>query len=162
MKQSSNDVKFRIEATKEAVAGLQKELLEFDGNSTETARAFVALRGIRDEIEELYKSINKTYDQWKSERLPNAFEAEGVPTVNLEEGYRVTVSEKVFASIRGGKKEAAYQWLRENGLASIVTETVNSSTLSAVAKTMAEENRELDADYFHVHIVPSTSVTKTK
>ena len=162
MKQSSKDVQFCIEATKEAVDRLQQDFKEFEGNTTEIARAFVSLRSIRDELEELYKSVNKTYDLWKSDKLPSQFDAEGVPTVNLDEGFRITVSHKVFAGIKKDQKEAAYRWLRENRLGDIITDTVNSSTLSAVAKTMMEENKELDAEYFNVHVVPTTSVTRTK
>ena len=162
MNQSCKDVLLHLGAAREALDTMQKELAEFDGNSIETARTFVALRQVKDEAEDIYKSINKSYEIWKGERLPNVFDAEGVPTVNLDEGFRVTVSHKVYASIKKDCKGAAYQWLRDNNLGDIITDTVNSSTLSAVAKAEMEANRELNPDYFNIHVTPSTSVTKTK
>lgn len=133
-----------------------------DGGAVELARAFVALRSLKDEIDECSKIFSKLFEDVKGVQLPAKFEAEGVPTINLDEGYRVSVSHRVFASIKTGQKDMAMKWLRSNGLEDLVTETVNSSTLSAVAKSMAEENRELDGELFSVAVLPSTSVTKTK
>ena len=46
---------------------------------------------------------------------------------------------------------------------SLVTETVNSSTLSAAAKFELEEHgREFPEELFNVALVPTTSVTATK
>lgn len=139
------------------------DLLRVEGQGVvELTRAFVKLRVLKDQIDEALKPFNDFYLETKDKRVPQAFELAGVPSVSLEEGFRVTIAHNVRASIKGGQKEAAFEWLRANGLGDIVTETVNSSTLSAVARTMAEENREFDADLFSVAILPTTSVTKTK
>lgn len=127
----------------------------------ELARAFVTMRHLKDHIEECFKEFNKKFEELKTVTLPAVFDGAGVPTVNLDEGYRVTVSHRLWASIRPGDKAAAFKWLRDNQLGDLVTETVNASTLSAAAKSMAEENRELSPDLFNVAIVPNTSVTRT-
>lgn len=142
---------------------LVKEVMEAENSGPiEFARAFVALRTLKDQIEESLKPFSTLFEDVKGTRLPGKFDAAGIPTVNLDEGFRVTVSHSVRASIKGATKPEAYKWLRDNGLGDLVTETVNSSTLSAVAKSMAEENRELDPELFSVAIMPNTSVTKTK
>lgn len=133
-----------------------------DADVVEYTRAFVRVRGVKDRLDEVVKAFNSVYEELKTIKLPAKFEEAGVPTINLDEGFRVTVGHRLFASIKGGMKEEAYQWLRDNDLADLVTETVNASTLSAVAKSMAEENRELNEDLFSVAILPTTSVTKTK
>lgn len=125
------------------------------------ARAFVAARGVKDRLDEAEKAFSAIYNEVKEVRLPALFDAQGVPTVNLDEGYRVTVSQKVRASIKSGMKDGAIAWLKENKLADLVAESVNSSTLSAAAKSMAEDNLELNPDYFNVAVIPTTSVTKT-
>jgi hypothetical protein len=141
---------------------LETSLKDYDtADVVEATRAFVHLRRVKDEIDELNKRFNKVYEEWKTKKIPQKFDEAGVPTVNLEEGYRVTISQLVRASVKPDQKLAAYDWLRNNGLGDIVTETINSSTLSAVAKSMAEENRELSADLFNVVVIPSTSVTRT-
>lgn len=147
----------------QALSGLMERTVETEPQGVvEYTRAFVALREMKDKIEEALKPFDKFYLEAKEQKLPAAFEAAGVPTVNLDEGYRVSISHNVRASIKGGQKDAALEWLRQNGLGDVVTETVNSSTLSGLARSMAEENRELDSELFTVAIMPTTSVTRIK
>lgn len=139
-------------------ANLESQIVRTDNDVVEYARAFVALRAVKDELDDLQKKVSKIYEDIKSVKLPEKFDQAGVPSITLDEGYRVQVSHRVFASINKDRKEEAYEWLRQNQLADLVTETVNTSTLSAVAKGMAEENKELDPDLFKVTVVPNTSV----
>lgn len=137
--------------------------IAFCGDAHLAARAFVRMREIKDQLEENLKPFNKFYDECKTIKLPELFERAGTTTVNLDEGYRVTVSQSIRASVREGLKEAALAWLRANKLGDLVQETINASTLSAAAKTLVEdENRELDPDIFNVAVIPNTSVTRTK
>lgn len=134
-----------------------------DLSPIELSRFFVQVRTLKDKIEATVKPFDAFYEQLAKVTIPETFDRHGVPSVTLDEGYRVTVSHGVRASIRGGvDKEAAYRWLADNGLGDIVTRTVNASTLSAVAKTMQEENRELDADLFNVAVLANTSFNKVK
>lgn len=151
------EIETKIEAHLKSEVGAA----EFNGPIS-FARAFVVLRILKDKIEETFKPFDELYRQIKEERLPASFDAMGVPTINLDEGYRVTVAHATRASIKGGQRDAAFEWLRDNGLEDIVTATVNASTLSAVAKTMAEENKELPEELFQTYVQPTTSVTKVK
>jgi hypothetical protein len=126
------------------------------------ARAFVNLRDLKDRIDAAQKKVSGLYEEWKTVKVPEKFEQNGIPNINLDEGFRVGVSHRVFASVNKDKKDAAYAWLRENDLGDLITETVNTSTLSAVAKSMAEENKELEPSLFNISVVNNTSVTKTK
>jgi hypothetical protein len=140
---------------------LTKEFLATeDGGVVELARAFVSLRSLKDSVEEFSKAFNKLFEPAKNEKLPQAFERAGVPSVNLDEGVRITVRQDVRASLKMDKKHEAMEWLRQNGMESIVSETVNSSTLSGVARSMMEEGNELNPDLFNVAIIPTTSVIK--
>jgi len=140
----------------------EQEMSLVGTDAIEVARAFVKLRHLKDRTEAVAKAISIAYEQIKTTTLPEAFDMAGVPSVNLEEGFRVTVSHKLYASIKKDMKEAALEWLRANDLGDLISPTVNASTLSAVAKTMGEENRELDPELFSVAIVPNTSVTPVK
>ena len=147
----------------DCLSDLSQDVAETEAQGVvEFTRAFVTMRTLKDQIEEALKPFDKFYEEVKGIKLPAAFEAHGVPTVTLEEGYRVTVAHNVRASVKGGQRDAAYKWLEDNGLGDIITQTVNASTLSALARSMAEENRELDSELFTVAIMPTTSVTKTK
>lgn len=134
-----------------------------DLSPIDLARYFVRVRQIKELIEAEVKTFDAFYEQLAKVKLPETFDRHGVPSVTLEEGYRVTVSHSMRASIRGGvDKEIAYEWLRENGLGDIITTTVNASTLSAVAKTMAEENKELPSDLFNAAVLANTSFNRIK
>lgn len=163
LKASAEEARIVTETLINCLTELTTDVAETESQGVvEFTRAFVTLRQIKDLIEESLKPFDKFYEEVKGIKLPAAFEAHGVPTVTLEEGYRVTVAYNVRASVKGGQRDAAYQWLRDNGLGDIITDTVNASTLSALARSMAEENKELDTELFTVAILPTTSVTKTK
>ena len=160
IKEVSKEIEFLFTDFSGDIHTLDLCIKNVEGDAIEFARAFVVLRQLKDKIDEAIKPFDKLFEDVKTVRLPAVFDLAGVPTVNLDEGYRVTVAYNTRASIKGGQKDAAFQWLRDNGLGDIVSETVNSSTLSAVAKSMVEENRELNPDLFNVHVLPTTSVTK--
>jgi len=147
---------------------LLKELIDAEkAGAIPMARAFVVLHRLKTLLDETVKPFDKTFAEFKDVRVPAVFETAGVPNVPLDEGFRVGVSTKFRASFKseddGGDKDAAYQWLRDNGLGDLITSTVNASTLSSAAKNMLEnENKELPSTLFNVAFVPNTSVNTTK
>lgn len=126
------------------------------------ARAYVVLYKLNEAVEVFDKAFTALFEKFKKEVIPQAFEQAGIPSIPLDEGMRVGTSHRTFASIKPGSKEAAYDWLRAN-YPDIIQPTVNSSTLSALAKSLQEEdNKELPENLFNVALVPTTSVTVTK
>ncbi len=139
---------------------------EFDkigaGGALPMARAYVVLHRMQARIEDILKPFDARIKLIKELEIPEAFEAAGVPSITLDEGFRVGISIRTLASIKPGQKDAAIAWLQEIGKADIVQSTINSSTLSAFAKEMGEDNKDLPDDIFNVARVPNTSVTVTK
>lgn len=128
-----------------------------------TARAFVAMHYLKERLDAVESAFSKMYSEYQKLKIPEIFTQEGITSVPLDEGYRVGMSSRFFASIQEGKKAEAYEWLKNNGLESLITPTVNSSTLSAALKAMLEEhNKEAPELYFSVAYVPNISVTPTK
>ena len=74
----------------------------------------------------------------------------------------MTITSNVRANILKENRDAAYDWLCNNGLEDIVINTVNASTLSATARALIEDGKQLDDELFNVQIIPNTSVTKVK
>jgi hypothetical protein len=114
-------------------------------------------RELDDMLKDLKSAIGKIYKDLKEIDIPAKFEEAGVTSITIG-GYRFTKSESIRASMKD--KIAAYDWLRNNDLEDLITETVNSSTLSATARTLMEEGKELPEDMFNVYIMNNTSVTK--
>lgn len=134
---------------------------------TGLAAAFIAVRQLSEALDEALKPMNTLLASIKNQMIPQLFDDQKTKTVSVEVNgvwYRVSVSEVLRASIKasedGSIKEKAYQWLRDNGLDELITETVNASTLAATAKSLLEEGKELDPDLFAVAVMPNTSVTK--
>jgi len=126
------------------------------------ARTYVVVHRMQARIDEILKPLSELSAQLKNVAIPEAFEAEGIPSVNLEEGFRVGVSVTTRASVRPGQKEAAIEWLSSNGYADIVQPTINASTLSSLAKQIGEDNKDLPDTIFNVALMTNTSVTATK
>jgi len=134
------------------------------GNVGQLARAFVTLHYIDARLDLIAKRYGKLFEDAKTIIIPQAFEDEGQGTsMSLAEGYRVTVSYKMRASIRKGAHGPAYGWLREHKLGDIIAPTVNASSLSSSAKLLQEEdNLDLPAAWFSVTDTWSASVTRVK
>ncbi len=143
------------------------------GGTVTLARAFVAFHRMMEARNEIMKPLDELYKTYKTERIPAAFEQAGVPNQSLDEGFRVGLSHKYYASIKSGGKDdpkltqtlrdGAYKWLRANGLGDLISSTVNAQTLSAAGKELLEDkNIELPDEWFIKAMVPNTSVTKTK
>jgi hypothetical protein len=160
---SSAGIAKQIDVLVAALVALDREMLaQCKKGAVPAARSFVVLRRLKDKFEGLDKSFKALYTQYAVERIPELFEAEGVPHVPLAEGYRVGVSNKFYASIKEGMRDKGWAWLKKHGLSALITETVNSSSLSAAIKHEIEENNlEPPADLFTTAWVPNTSVTKT-
>jgi hypothetical protein len=141
---------------------LEKELKQATKRGAiDLARCFIVFHRMMSVMGDKLKSLNALFEEYKVLRMPAAFEAAGVTHVPLDAGYRVGVNYTWRASIKGDMREKAYDYLRKN-YADCVIETVNSSTLSALARELQEEkNIELPSSMFNVAHVPSTSVTRT-
>jgi hypothetical protein len=152
-----------IGAATKLMPQLEKEMAAAKkGGSIPLARAFVALHRLNMRVGEEIEPLVQLFKKYKELEVPGTFEADKITHVPLEEGFRVGLSSRLFASIPQGKRDQAYQWLRENGLGDLITATVNAGTLSAAAKELMEEkNTELPKELFTVAYVPNTSVTAT-
>lgn len=151
----------RINAGIDALADEFKMLARI-GSAADMARAFVAVRKLKDLLKENESKFGALYSLLAEVLLPEAIEKSGQTHVPLAEGWRVGVSQTLRASIPPGTKQEAWQWLRDNGLSELITETVNAQTLSAAAKARLEDQGlDLPADLFNVQLVPNTSVTAT-
>lgn len=146
---------------------LQRDLdAAYKSGSITLARAFVVMHRLNEimfsDEKSPFKPLKQEFAKLKTERVPGLFEQEGIDNVPLSEGFTVGTSTTKYASIKPGHKEAAYAWLREKDKGDLIQETINSSTLSAFARELAEQNFDLPEDIFNVADVNNTSVRKNK
>lgn len=130
--------------------------------AAELAHIIVAGSQVYDAIEATEKRLAELKKKLKEDLVPAAFDREKITTFTLAAGFRVTTSIALRASIKAGERDNAFEWLRANAMGDLITEVVNASTLSATARTMAEEGRELPDRHFNSHLQNNTSITKVK
>lgn len=136
------------------------------GDHVEVIKHFDQLRKQNDTIKEAREALSDTADLFSKVYIPDIVtdlrEKSGLkPPFNIDGVGRVTVSYKWSASIIPDDKTVGHNWLKDNGHGSLVTETVNSSTLSAFAKDLTmNQGVDLPSDIFKVGTNPYTSITK--
>ena len=156
-----------VQAIEALLPKLKKDLDKATkGGAVALARAFVVFHRLNERMlsqEKSFKDFKSLYSTTKELTFPQVMEAAGIDNVPLAEGFRVGVSHVWRASVKPGQKEAAMVWLEENEMRDIITEVINASTLSALAKELHEnQNKDLPEEIFTAAQLPNTSVTKTK
>ena len=159
--------KYVAQGCVKAAARFDQELKKIFANTGDLTAAnmahiYVALRKAAEAWYEAGQFLVGAVDDLKENKVPDAFEKEGITNFSLDTGQRVTISNRFFASIAQGQKETAYKWLRDNNLGDLIVETVNASTLSAAGKVLIEEGKELPEPTFTSHFKASTSMTGGK
>ena len=85
------------------------------------------LQSLEDQIEskeEEIKKIKEKADKIASEIIPNMLAEQGLSSLKLADGSAVEVKKSYSCTIKKDGTDAAYQWLRENGLEDIIKNEV--------------------------------------
>lgn len=126
----------------------------------ELVQAMSALRGKKDEYEEVLKTINQHYDFLRYVVVPQRFDDEGLQNMKLEGIGRVSLTSGLYVSIKADKKQDAYEFLSDTGHGGIITNTINAQTLAATIKSMIQKGEEVPDTLFTVTPWTRASITK--
>lgn len=155
---SPEDAVNDLDHTARRLINKAKKLHDDAARASEIARVYIDIRDLMDAMSMIWSDLTEIRDKLAQEWIPEAFQADDVRTITLKEGYRVSISSLVRASIRNMEK--GIEWMRANGYESVPKLTINASTLAAIARTLAEKNQQLPEDIFNVYFGSNTSVTK--
>ena len=114
-----------------------------------------AFKEIKDELEEakaVKSELQKAYDFFRFNVLPEKMDDEGVAKIDVGDA-KIRVQDEYYTTIPADHKAEAYAWLRENDLESVITETVNGSTLKATIKAMYKNGQHVPEDLIKVTIM---------
>lgn len=160
-----NDTLHRLTAISLELASIKKQLdASFDAIAGEPtlyiAPAFKQLSDGYEKFKDAKESLTELRDRVSRDIFPEAFRRDKLKgRLNIEGVGGFQLGNRFSCSMID--KEAGYQWLRDNGNASLIQETVNASSLAAFAKNMIEEEgKELPSDIFKTSIMTYTSITK--
>lgn len=113
---------------------------------SELAAQQVRLEKVVSELEEELKERKKELLKVSDELLPNAMENLGLEEFKLADGSTISIKDLIAASIPKDKEAEAFAWLRENGYADIIKNTVSCSfgkDEDELAKEALEKLKEL-------------------
>jgi hypothetical protein len=80
-----------------------------------------------EELEALYKNLKKSRDVISGDIIPTMMSEMGLAELKLQDGSHLKVSTSYRATITEANKEAAFTWLRNNGLGDIIKNEISVS-----------------------------------
>ena len=108
----------------------QEEVLDRTENIKSLADQVKKLRDLEDQLktdEELLKDKKRDIEKISGEIIPTLLSEMGLSSLKLADGSAVEVKPYYAANISVKNREAAYNWLRENGLGDIIKNNVTVS-----------------------------------
>ena len=108
----------------------QEEVLDRTENIKSLADQVKNLRYLEDQLkidEELLKNKKRDIEKISGEIIPTLLSEMGLSSLKLADGSAVEVKPYYAANISIKNREAAYNWLRENGLGDIIKNDVTVS-----------------------------------
>ena len=108
----------------------QTEVLDRTENIKSLASQVKKLRDLEDEVkaeEQALKNKEKEIERISGEVIPTLLSEMGLSSLKLADGSAVDVKPYYSANISIKNREAAYSWLRQNGLGDIIKNEVSVS-----------------------------------
>lgn len=105
------------------------------------------VRGQMDAIDEVWKPLQKRYDELRLGEIPAEMAAEDVTSIKGGFG-RCTLQSDLHVS--APNKQALHKWLTDNGNGDLIIPTVNAQTLKAFCKEQLHAGAELPATVLNV------------
>jgi len=105
--------------------------------------------------------LYKIFDHLRINVLPEKMDAEGYEGgLSIIDVGRIKLTADVHATIPTENKNAAFQWLSDQGH-DLIKETVNAQSLKALAKVKIRDNDPLPEGLFKVSPFTRASITKS-
>ena len=108
----------------------QEEVLDRTENIKSLADQVRTLRDLEDQVktdEELLKDKKKELERLSGEVIPTLLSEMGISSLKLADGSAVDVKPYYAANISVANRDAAYGWLRSNGLGDIIKNDITVS-----------------------------------
>lgn len=134
---------------------------EFESMSVpELAAALKTIRERLDQVGVIKTEIQKVYDFLSIDVLPERMDEEGIQTLKIKDVGRLQASSDIRCTVPANNRQAVQDWLEEHGHGSMISSTVNASTLKAFVKEMMKEGKEWPEELLSVHPYSRATVVK--
>lgn len=127
----------------------------------ELAQLFKNRLSRKQELEDQLKDVNAWCDVLRFEAIPARVEHDGLQSpVKLTGIGRISITQDLMVSIKGGLSHALIEWFNDNGLGDIVRQTVHPSTLKAFVKQRLVDGNTYPDDFINVTPIERASLLK--
>ncbi len=134
--------------------------LSVESTYLELASALMALKTDIGAKEKVIRELKDGLEQLQDYLLPKKMNAEDLQTISVKGVGRLSVRGEVRISAKAANKFELQDWLKKNGFAELIGETINSSTLKAFVVECIMEGREYPEDMINMHSFDRVTLTK--
>lgn len=153
-------IKDVITTLAEAVPDVFIRYEQLKDNLPELLTFYRQLKTANSEIEKLIKLLKELQENLSHKLIPDLMESQKTDNLGTG-GYTFSLGVRTFANISMLQREKGLQWLRDNGYSALISENVNSKTLSsAIADYIEREGLVPPEDAITLHQQKYISVRK--
>ena len=116
----------------------------------EIAAEYKAIKEASEEAGEVKTALQKISDSYSKHILPARMEEEGIETVRIEGVGRLQTKSDIYCSCPAPNREALQDWLVDHGHGSLISQSVNASTLKAFIKEQMKEGNPVPDDLLDI------------
>ena len=91
------------------------------------ARALVDADSAVEDADQALKDAKERARVLREETIPSAMQELGLEELKLATGQKLSIKQEVYASIPASNKQAAFQWLNDNGFGGLIKIDVDAS-----------------------------------
>lgn len=129
--------------------------------ATELCRAMAKVREQKDDLEAEAAGVAREHEWLSKVAIPDKFAEDGIKNMNIDGIGRINLTADIYASVKAGKKEEAYQWLQDVGSGDLIQPSVPPSTLKAFLKGLVKKGEEVPDSLFNCTPYQMARITKT-
>lgn len=126
----------------------------------ELAAEYKAVREELERAEGRKSKLQKIADHLAKGVLPERMEEEGVEVVKLEGIGRLQIRADIYCSCPAANRDLLQEWLVDHGHSSLLSTSVNASTLKAFVKEQMKSGGDYPADLLSVTPYRQASIVK--
>lgn len=93
--------------------------------AAELSKQLLAAEEEMNKAEALYKEKKAAYDHFAMEVIPEFYKANGISSMSLDNGIKLSVEQKITCSPKKESKPALIQWLKSKGADDIIKEELS-------------------------------------
>lgn len=135
-----------------------KAVLGDEATPAEMAQMFRELKELYETADRIKKEFGKTYDWLRVNYIPERLETLGSSSMQVTGYGRLGLTDDLRVKVLD--KQGAYDWLEENDMGDMITETVNTSTLKASLRKRLQKGEKVPDNLFE--LTPFTRANLTK